>query len=147
MYYLHETTPVMVVFSIFAIVVSLKAVHPFKIYQHIKVGGTFATMSEDGIWRQWGRGWNKKRDGPFQGPPEGVMFLFRACFCTLRSQMRDFHDLPREKLSSPEYSLHSLPSLTLPATCLKAPYWSGSFSIFLLSDWLPSLSLCSSDHM
>jgi hypothetical protein len=41
-------------------------------------------------------GGSKRRDDPFEGPPEGVMFLFRACFCSPRSWMTGFHDLFRE---------------------------------------------------
>jgi hypothetical protein len=40
-----------------------------------------------------GREWSKRRNGPFQGPPETVTFLFKACFYSLKSWMRGFHDL------------------------------------------------------
>jgi hypothetical protein len=31
-----------------------------------------------------GREWSKRRNGPFQRPLEEVMFLFRACFHSLK---------------------------------------------------------------
>jgi hypothetical protein len=48
-----------------------------------------------GLWS--GRG---EENGPFQGLQESVVFLLGASLCSLSSQVRDCHDLLREKPSS-----------------------------------------------
>jgi hypothetical protein len=60
--------------------------------------GVFKQVTERGVGSRDRR---KRRNGSFQGPPVGIMFFVRGCFHCLRSQMRDFHGLLREKPSSP----------------------------------------------
>jgi hypothetical protein len=55
-----------------------------------------------------GREWNERRICSFQGPPDGVMFLFRTYLHSLRSQMRHLH--------SPYWCWDG-------AQCLLLPWW------------------------
>jgi hypothetical protein len=56
----------------------------------------FKQVTEGGLIREC----SKRRIGPFQGLPKGIMFLLTACFHSLRLQMRGFHDLLRKKPAS-----------------------------------------------
>lgn len=44
--------------------------------------------------------WERKENGSFQGSPEGIVFLLGAGLYSLRSRMRGFCDLLREKPAS-----------------------------------------------
>jgi hypothetical protein len=50
---------------------------------------------------QGGGGWvwsgRREENGPFQGSSEGIVLLLGTSLFSLRSQMRGFHDLLREK--------------------------------------------------
>jgi hypothetical protein len=86
---------------------------------------------------------SKRGTAPFQGPPEGITFLLTAWFHSLRPQMRGFHDLLREKLSSLlmlRQSSIPIASLVIQSMCLNF-----LARILVLCSWIlqPRIMLCS----